>query len=230
MSFFCRRAFVLSRFRHALVPLTLLAGTVPQGAQAQIYVGEVDGAVLLSNFSTAAASQTLVDAPEEIAPVRPAHPGPPGAASSEATAGASNPNPRGAPPLPPALKPMFERIGREHALPSALLAAVAAAESGFDGRAQSNKGAQGLMQLMPGTARQHGVRQIWSLEDNLRGGAAHLRGLLRRFSGDITLALAAYNAGEQAVLRAGMRVPDFEETQRYVPKVLAWQRDYARRN
>ncbi len=207
------------------------AGT--QNAQAQIYVGEADGAVLLSNFATPAASQTLVAAPEEITPLRPAQTRQPGTASAGPVAAASStihtPQ-RSAPPLPAALKPMFDRIGREHALPSALLAAVAAAESGFDARALSNKGAQGLMQLMPGTARQHGVRQVWSLEDNLRGGAAHLRGLLQRFSGDTTLALAAYNAGEQAVLRAGMRVPDFEETQRYVPKVLAWQRDYARRN
>lgn len=134
-----------------------------------------------------------------------------------------------APVLPRPLYALFERVGREHGLPATLLAAVAAAESGFDARALSPKGAQGLMQLMPDTARQHGVRHVFSMEDNLRGGALHLRGLLRRFSGDTTLALAAYNAGEQAVRRAGDRVPDIEETRRYVPRVLAWQADYARR-
>jgi hypothetical protein len=83
------------------------------------------------------------------------------------------------------------------------------------------------MQLMPATARELGVRQVWSVGDNLRGGASYLRGLLQRFSGDLSLALAAYNAGEGAVQRAGNRIPDYEETRLYVPKVMALQRLYA---
>jgi soluble lytic murein transglycosylase-like protein len=84
------------------------------------------------------------------------------------------------------------------------------------------------MQLMPATARRFGVQDVWSVEDNLRGGAAYLRWLTDFFRGDVTLAVAAYNAGENAVLRAGRRIPPYEETRRYVPKVLAWRAHYAR--
>ena len=198
-------------------------------AQAQIYVGYQGDGVVLSNFSSPEAGLTLLmpaalpisleDAPQAPAPDLPL----PLVAAPPAM-----PLPA-APALPRPLHALFDRVGREHGLPAPLLAAVAAVESGFDARAQSPKGALGLMQLMPDTARQHGVRQVFSVEDNLRGGALHLRGLLRRFSGNTTLALAAYNAGEQAVRRAGDRVPDIEETRRYVPRVLAWQADYARR-
>lgn len=120
------------------------------------------------------------------------------------------------------------RAARKHRVAADLIAAVAAAESRFDPRALSPKGAQGVMQLMPATARRFGVRDVWSAEDNIDGGAAYLRWLLDFFGGDTTLAVAAYNAGEQAVLRAGRRIPPYEETRRYVPKVLAWQAHYAR--
>jgi membrane-bound lytic murein transglycosylase B len=119
-------------------------------------------------------------------------------------------------------------VAREHGVGPELIAAVAAAESRFDARAQSPRGAQGIMQLMPATARRFGVQDVWSVEDNLRGGAAYLRWLTDFFRGDVTLAVAAYNAGENAVLRAGRRIPPYEETRRYVPKVLAWRAHYAR--
>jgi lysozyme len=102
-----------------------------------------------------------------------------------------------------------------------LLTAVIAVESGFDERAVSSKGAKGLMQLMPATARRFGVRDVFAAEQNLRAGAAYLRTLMNQFPENLQLALAAYNAGEGAVLRAGRRIPAFPETQQYVRKVLA---------
>jgi soluble lytic murein transglycosylase-like protein len=106
-------------------------------------------------------------------------------------------------------------------LEPALLLAVIAAESGFRAKAVSPKGAQGLMQLMPATARRLGVRDPFDPEQNVRAGARYLRDLLRLFDDDLRLALAAYNAGEDAVLRHGRAVPPFPETRRYVTRVLS---------
>ena len=103
---------------------------------------------------------------------------------------------------------------------SQLLKAVIAVESGFNARAVSPVGARGLMQLMPATARRYGVRDVFDPSQNISAGARYLRDLLKRFGNDVELALAAYNAGEQAVERHGRRVPPYNETQRYVPRVL----------
>jgi soluble lytic murein transglycosylase-like protein len=92
-------------------------------------------------------------------------------------------------------------------------------ESGFDSRAQSPKGAMGLMQLMPATTADLGVRDPYDADQDILGGTAYLRRLLDRFDGDETLALAAYNAGPEAVRRYGGRVPPYRETQDYVRKV-----------
>ncbi len=100
-----------------------------------------------------------------------------------------------------------------------LVRAVIQVESGFDPFAQSNKGAMGLMQLMPGTAREFGVRNAFNPEENVRAGVAYLRQLLDRYDGDEALALAAYNAGPGAVDRHGQTVPPFTETKNYVSKV-----------
>ncbi|HYK25102.1 MAG TPA: lytic transglycosylase domain-containing protein [Steroidobacteraceae bacterium] len=105
-------------------------------------------------------------------------------------------------------------------LDPALLRAVIAVESGFDAHAVSARGAKGLMQLEPGTARRYGVSDVFDPSENIRAGAAYLRDLLARFDSNLELALAAYNAGEDAVERHGRRVPGFEETRQYVPKVL----------
>lgn len=101
-----------------------------------------------------------------------------------------------------------------------LLRAVIAVESGYNARAVSRAGAQGLMQLMPATARRYGVRNVFDPAQNIQGGARYLRDLLDRFGQDKELALAAYNAGEGAVERHGRQVPPFAETRRYVPRVL----------
>ncbi|NTZ88890.1 lytic transglycosylase domain-containing protein [Burkholderia metallica] len=101
-----------------------------------------------------------------------------------------------------------------------LLASVVDVESAFDPFAVSPAGAAGLMQLMPATSRRFGVDDPFNPASNLRAGASYLRLLLDRFA-DTELALAAYNAGEGAVIRNGMRIPPYRETQAYVPKVMA---------
>jgi len=110
-------------------------------------------------------------------------------------------------------------------LDSALLKAVVHAESSFNPRAQSRRGALGLMQLMPRTAKHYGVRNAFDPKQNLTGGARHLRNLLKRFNGNETLALAAYNAGETAVKRHG-GMPPYAETRAYVRRVQRLRRAY----
>lgn len=105
-----------------------------------------------------------------------------------------------------------------------LLDAVIQVESGHNPNALSARGAAGLMQLMPATARRYGVSDPFQPDANIRGGAQYLRDLTRMFDGDLRLTLAAYNAGEGAVLRHGQRVPPYAETRRYVSEVL---RSYA---
>ena len=106
------------------------------------------------------------------------------------------------------------------ALDPNLLHAVIAVESGYAQRAVSPRGARGLMQLMPATARAYGVMDPFDADQNVRAGAKHLRHLLDHFGEDTTLALAAYNAGAAAVIRHGRRVPPYAETMAYVPRVL----------
>jgi soluble lytic murein transglycosylase-like protein len=113
----------------------------------------------------------------------------------------------------------------EHAAVSAavepnLLRAVIVVESGFNSRAVSKRGAVGLMQLMPATASRYGVLNPYDARQNVHGGARYLKFLIDRFGNDIRLALAAYNAGEQAVDRNGGQIPPFSETMAYVPRVL----------
>ena len=106
-----------------------------------------------------------------------------------------------------------------YGVPDQLVTAVIRAESGFNPRAVSRKGAQGLMQLMPATASNLGVRNSFDPRQNIHGGVRHLRGLIDRFPGNLPLAIAAYNAGEKAVLTYG-GIPPYPETQDYVGKVL----------
>jgi soluble lytic murein transglycosylase-like protein len=114
--------------------------------------------------------------------------------------------------------PYIEMVARENGVDPSLVKAVALVESGFNPKARSAKGAQGLMQLMPATAKQYGVSNIHDPYQNLNAGAKHLRELLDQYQGDVTLALAAYNAGSGAVSRYGGG-PAYRETQDYVKKV-----------
>lgn len=108
---------------------------------------------------------------------------------------------------------------QRHSVDPFLIYLVMQQESGFNHRAVSRAGARGLMQLMPGTARQLGVHNIHDPVENVEAGTRYLKNLLQRFSGDINLALAAYNAGEDAVARYGNRVPPYRETINYVRRI-----------
>ncbi|HEV8702483.1 MAG TPA: lytic transglycosylase domain-containing protein [Candidatus Polarisedimenticolia bacterium] len=114
---------------------------------------------------------------------------------------------------------LIARTALSHGIHPDLVFAVAAVESNFDSRAVSEKGAQGLMQLMPDTAARFGVADAFNPAQNVLGGVRYMRYLLDLFKGDSRLALAAYNAGENVVLSRG-GVPPYPETRRYVSKVL----------
>lgn len=120
--------------------------------------------------------------------------------------------------------PLIQQVATDAGIPPALVKAVIHAESAFDAQAVSKKGAMGLMQLMPGTARELGVVQPFRPDDNVRGGTRYLRRLHDRY-GSWAHTLAAYNAGPTAVDRHG-GVPPYAETQQYVRRVLSYYRRY----
>ena len=109
--------------------------------------------------------------------------------------------------------------GRRNAVDPLLLYAIMHQESTFKTRAVSNKGARGLMQLMPGTAVRFGVTSIWDPKQNIEGGSRYMRFLLDTFDGNVQLALAGYNAGEGAVMKYGYSIPPYSETQEYVRRI-----------
>jgi len=125
--------------------------------------------------------------------------------------------------------PIIERASRTHGVDVALVHAVISAESGYNPGAISRAGARGIMQLMPDTARRFGVQNIMDPSENIQGGVRYLRELLTLFNGNTELAVAAYNAGENAVIRAGHRVPNYTETASYVPRVLGFYRKFQSR-
>jgi len=112
-------------------------------------------------------------------------------------------------------------------LDSALIKAIIKAESNFNHRAVSRVGAQGLMQLMPSTATALNVDDSFHPEKNIEGGARYMRYLINTYKGDLTLALAAYNAGEKAVAKYNYNVPPYRETQNYVKRVLSFYKSYS---
>ncbi len=127
------------------------------------------------------------------------------------------------------VRQILRDASNEHNVDYELLQALIAAESGFNRTAVSPKGAIGLMQLMPDTARRYGVdsdrhglleHKLTDPKTNIRAGTRYLRDLINMFPGQLELALAAYNAGEGAVMRAGNKIPNYKETQNYVKKVL----------
>jgi soluble lytic murein transglycosylase-like protein len=115
---------------------------------------------------------------------------------------------------------VVDQNAQRYGLLPELLHAVIRTESAYNPQAVSHAGAQGLMQLMPGTAARYGVRDSFDPAQNVRGGAAYLRDLLDMFDQDLRLALAGYNAGENAVIKYGRQIPPYSETQDYVRKVL----------
>ena len=120
----------------------------------------------------------------------------------------------------------IEVAAKNQKLPTALVHAVITAESAYDPNAISTAGAVGLMQLMPQTAARYGVTNREDPNSNISGGTRYLRDLLGMFDNDLVLAIAAYNAGENAVLNYGRRIPPYVETQTYVRRVLKYYNDY----
>lgn len=118
-----------------------------------------------------------------------------------------------------ALWPVVQETATKHGLDPHLVDLVIRMESGYNPRAVSPKGASGVMQLMPGTAKLYGVKDVFDAVENIRGGTQYLADLLRRFRSDLRLALAAYNAGPEAVARH-KGVPPYTETQNYVHSIL----------
>jgi small nuclear ribonucleoprotein (snRNP)-like protein len=116
---------------------------------------------------------------------------------------------------------IFDQAAAKYNVPVELLKAIGKAESGFDANAVSRCGAQGVMQLMPATAKGLGVTDAFDPEQNINGGAKYISGLLKKYDGDTRLALAAYNAGSGNVAKYG-GIPPFEETQNYVKKVMKY--------
>jgi soluble lytic murein transglycosylase-like protein len=122
---------------------------------------------------------------------------------------------------------LITKAANKFKLDSALIKAVIKAESNFNHRAVSRVGAQGLMQLMPKTASDLKVEDSFHPENNIEGGARYLRYLLNTYKGDLTLALAAYNAGEKAVAKYNYNVPPYRETQNYVKRVFSFYKLYS---
>jgi soluble lytic murein transglycosylase-like protein len=121
---------------------------------------------------------------------------------------------------------VVSHVAARYGIEAALLHAVISVESGYNPRAVSRRGAAGLMQLMPQTAQRFGVADVFDPADNVRAGALYLAELLKLFDNDLRLALAAYNAGEAAVLKYGKRIPPYRETAAYVPRVLEFYRKF----
>lgn len=117
-------------------------------------------------------------------------------------------------------RPLIASMAQHYKVDEALLHALILAESAYNPNAVSPKGATGLMQLMPDTAKRYGVTNIADPTANLHGGTRYLRDLLLMFKNNVHLALAAYNAGENAVINNGNQIPPYAETQNYVAKVI----------
>lgn len=179
----------------------LLALLCAAAAQADVYVKEdADGALVLTDAPGGEGFQLLLRSERETA-------------AAPVAARAEHPSAR-------LHAPRIERAARAAGVDAGLLHAVIRAESAYNPKALSPKGAAGLMQLMPATARRYGVADRFDPDQNVLGGALYLRDLLTRFDGQLELALAAYNAGEGAVQKYGGRIPPYAETQRYVPQVM----------
>jgi soluble lytic murein transglycosylase-like protein len=173
----------------------------PLSAQAQIYAWrDVNGTLVLSDrkLNVGALTYAVPDAP--------------GIRATTPLAGAANRD---------QFEPIVQEHAARHALRPALVRAVIQVESGYNPRARSPRGAMGLMQLMPATARELGVRDPYDPAENIGGGCAYLRRLIDRYHGSEELALAAYNAGADAVDRHGKSIPPYQETRDYVRKVGA---------
>lgn len=192
-----------------LAALVAAGAAYTRPAAAQIFgtVG-ADGAIVLSNSAGNPALRLIV------------------AANVAVERRVKNGNATGALTDSSQLSAIISEASQTSQVPPELLKAVIAVESRYNPNAVSRKGARGLMQLMPDTARRFSAGDMLDPRENVLAGAQYLRFLLDMFKGDLELVLAAYNAGEHAVVRAGFRIPAFAETQSYVPAVLAQYRRF----
>jgi len=200
--------------KHHMATLLLLGCGLCRPGWADIYVYTADdGTVSLSNVPTDERYTVLIAAPKQTVAAAPA-------AAATVRKGQSGLARKAG------YDQIVDEVSRAYGLESALLHAVISVESRYDPKAVSRKGAAGLMQLMPQTAKRYGVADAFDPRQNLDGGARYLRDLLRMFNNNQSLALAAYNAGEHAVAKHGNRIPPYRETLHYVPRVLEFYQRY----
>ncbi|KVG62109.1 lytic transglycosylase [Burkholderia pseudomultivorans] len=181
--------------------VAVCAGLGPRAAHAQIF-GTVasNGAIVLTNEPGTANLKVII-------------------AAAPAASAAKHAAPKSA--VAASFADVIAEASQAFNVPPELLRAVIDVESGYNPKAVSDKGALGLMQLMPETARRFSGGDMFDPRDNVLTGARYLRFLLDLFKENVELTLAAYNAGENAVIRAGYRIPSFPQTREYVPRVLA---------
>ncbi len=206
---------------YLLFGLVLLSSAGAAMAQSDIYVyRDQNGVLNFTNMPSHDRRHTLV----EVRKYR----------SASSRAKQVNYSPRANRPLramtpSPQVEDIVTRAAEDYRVDKALVHAMIHAESAFDARAISPKGASGLMQLMPQTAERFGVNDVFDPAQNIMGGVRYMRLLLETFQFDMRLALAAYNAGENAVLRHG-GIPPYPETTHYVDKVMELHRLYRQRS
>ncbi|HMK73037.1 MAG TPA: lytic transglycosylase domain-containing protein [Myxococcaceae bacterium] len=186
----------------ALVLLLLFSAASPASASAVYTYTQKDGTIVYTNVPPAGVKARKLSGQFRAAP-RPSDPPAPVVLSDSL------------------IEEWIARAAAKYNIPLPLVRAVMHAESNFDRFAVSPKGASGLMQLMPGTARAMYVRDIFDVQQNIEGGVRYLRILANEFGGQMEKMLAAYNAGPEAVRRFEGNIPPYDETQTYVRKVLA---------
>jgi soluble lytic murein transglycosylase-like protein len=192
-----------------------LGACMPAAAQIYVSASGEQASLVLSNFQSTATPVLLLQVPHALAGA---------AARTSTSAGGKLPATLSLPFASADLTQLIADVAAQVQIAPELLHAVIAAESRYNPRAVSPRGAIGLMQLMPATATRFGARDPYVARQNVLAGASYLKWLMSQFANDLELVLAAYNAGEQAVVKAGGRIPPYPETQAYVPRVLAYLR------
>jgi soluble lytic murein transglycosylase-like protein len=194
-----------------VVGLATVGGPTPARAHIYSIQDPANGVTYYTNAPTAAAAHIVVREmarPLPVSALSPSRLPPPGEG-------------------PQAFDALIRQAATAYDVEYALVKAIIKAESGFNHKAVSPKGARGLMQLMPATAQQHGVQDVFKPRDNIEGGVRHLKWLLDRYGGNVPYAVAAYNAGTQRVETAG-GIPNIPETREYLARVLRFRENYRR--